>query len=189
MSATASAELVPSDEGVLYNDWGVFFWQPPGWPVQWTPTPFTLDSYSYSCCEQAMMHRKALLFHDLQSAQLILAASSPAEHQRLGRSVARFDRALWDQHKQRIVYEINVAKFQHPQYADKLLGTADKHIVEASPLDKVWGVGMSPEECVRLASVEEAEKVWKGENLLGKALMAVRSKLKEERQQQQQQRP
>jgi len=184
----ASADLVPSDEGVLYNSWGVFFWNPPNWPSQWTLVPFTLDSHTFSCCEQAMMYRKAVLFHDADSAQRILAATTPAEHKRLGRAVSNFDHKLWDAHKNRIVYEINYAKYsQHRLFADKLLSTGDKVLVEASPLDRVWGVGMSPKECVKLASLEEAERVWRGENLLGKALMAVRSKQREERQQQSQQ--
>ena len=180
MSATSSAaDLVPSDEGVVYNDWGMMFWQPPGWPSQWTIAPFTVDSHTFSCCEQAMMYRKALLFGDTHSAQLILAATTPREHKSLGRAVANFDHERWEQHKERIVYDINYAKFsQHALFAQKLLDTADKQLVEASPMDHIWGVGMSPKTCGRLASLEEAQKVWQGQNLLGKALMAVRDELR-----------
>ena len=182
MSAADSASLVPSVEGVSSNGWGVFFWNPPAWPSQWTLAPFTLDSHRYSCCEQAMMHRKALLFHDARSAELILAATTPKEHKSLGRGVHNFQHALWEQHKNNIVYAINLAKFsQNAQYGDALLGTGEKYLVEASPLDRVWGVGMGPKECVELRSREEAERVWKGQNLLGKALMAVRGKLREQR--------
>ena len=178
----ASTDVVPSDEGVLYNDWGVFFWHPPAWPSQWTAITFTLDSQVYCCCEQAMMHRKAKLFGDTTTAQLILATDSPKEHKSLGRKVAHFDHALWGQHKEQIVYDINYAKYsQNHLFAHKLVNTGSTQLVEASALDNVWGVGMNPKDCVKLKSLKEAEKVWKGQNLLGKALMAVRSKLREER--------
>ena len=183
MSATSAAVAIPLDENVLSNDWGVFFWNPPSWPSQWTSVRFTLDSQLYTCCEQAMMHRKALLFNDPDTARLILAATTPKEHKSLGRIVANFNPTTWDNHKNPIVYSINYAKFsQNERYAERLLATDERLLVEASPLDKVWGVGMSPKNCVEIQSQAQAERMWKGQNLLGKALMAVRSKLREERQ-------
>ena len=182
-TSAATSTLAPSNEGVLSNDWAVFFWHSPGWPAQWTPIPIHHTNCTYSCAEQAMMHQKALLFHDSYTAQLILAASTPAQHKRLGRAVKGFDETVWNEHKFRIVCEINRAKFsQHSLYGDQLLATGDKVLVEATPLDKVWGVGMDAKGCMKFNSLEEAEAVWTGQNLLGKALMVVRDVLRVERE-------
>jgi len=90
-----------------------------------------------------MMYRKALLFGDTHYAQQILDATTPLQAKRLGRQVGNFDPQVWNQHKTNIVYENNYAKFtQNPHLLTQLLATGNKTLVEASPRDTIWGVGM-----------------------------------------------
>jgi len=120
-----------------------------------------------------------------------LQATDPSRQKKLGRTIKGFDQNIWEKNREKIVYDANLAKFtQNPGKAyfidnnnnccsglkEQLLATADKMLVEASPLDKVWGVGLAPND----PRVYDPAQ-WKGKNLLGNALMKVRdSILKEE---------
>ena len=149
-----------------------FFWK--GWPNQWTMRDFVLDGVQYNCCEQYMMSRKAIFSGDTKINEQIMAETRPWMHKKLGRQVSNFDQAQWDIVKLHVVASGNMARFsQHPQDKEKLLATEEKMIVEASPFDKVWGIGMG----VNHPDILIPEK-WQGENLLGKALMNVRTALK-----------
>jgi ribA/ribD-fused uncharacterized protein len=141
---------------------------------QWLPAPFTVDGITYPTAEHWMMVSKAKLFGDTQILEKMLAASSPAEVKKLGREVKNFEPALWEIHKFNIVVEGNFHKFvQHAELKTFLLNTGERILVEASPVDAVWGIGMAADH----AKINNPS-AWRGENLLGYALMEVRDKLK-----------
>lgn len=159
-------------EDVTENGDFVFFWR--GWPSQWFPSPFSFDGIGYGCCEHFMMAEKARVFRDEATLAEILATHSPAEQKSLGRKVRNFDAAVWDGVCRGVVYVANLAKFsQDPTLGGQLLATGDKTLVEASPLDTIWGIGLSansPRATDRAA--------WRGTNWLGIALMQVRDALR-----------
>jgi len=127
----------------------------------------------YNCCEQYMMHQKALLFGDYASATQIMKCESPRDQKALGRKVSGFDQHIWDERKFDIVVAGNLLKFRQNMTCQRfLIRTADKILVEASPYDRIWGIGLS-EEDARLMDPSE----WPGQNLLGKALMLVRERI------------
>lgn len=121
-----------------------------------------------------MMTGKARLFGDAPTADRIRAAGSPKQAKELGRQVSGFNEALWNDAKLEIVVEGNLQKFaQNPSLADFLLQTGDKVLVEASPVDRIWGVGLAADD----TRVENPIQ-WRGQNLLGFALMEVRDRLR-----------
>jgi ribA/ribD-fused uncharacterized protein len=141
---------------------------------QWWPVGFTVDGVTYPSAEHFMMTAKALLFGDAEMAEKIRAAPHPQEAKALGRKVRGFSEERWAQHRFDLVVAGNVAKFgQHPDLRDYLLATGDRVLVEASPLDRVWGIGMSAGD--ELATSPEH---WRGLNLLGFALMEARHRLR-----------
>lgn len=126
---------------------------------------------TYTTCEQYMMYHKAILFNDLDTAIKILSESDPKAQKALGRLVKNFDAPTWDRFKCQIVFNGNLLKFsQHDDIRKRLIETGDKILVEASPVDKIWGVGLSYSDDRILD-----ERNWKGQNLLGKCLMQVRN--------------
>jgi ribA/ribD-fused uncharacterized protein len=140
---------------------------------QWWPAPFTVDGVEYPTAEHFMMAYKALLFGDEAMAARIMAAEQPGQAKFWGRQVSGFDEAVWVEHRYDIVVRGNTAKFTaHSELAEYLLATGDRVLVEASRVDRVWGIGLAPED-------ERARHPaqWLGENLLGFALMEVRSVL------------
>lgn len=152
----------------------VLFWQPPAVFGQWTPSPFVIDGQTYNCAEQYMMAEKARLFGDEATRARILATDSPREHKALGRTVANFDRATWQDACLDIVVRGNLAKFtQNPEMRAALLATGDKLLVEASPMDRIWGVGLRADD----PRIHDRGQ-WPGQNLLGEALMRVRAELR-----------
>jgi len=139
----------------------------------WGGHSFELDGVRYQTAEHFMMAEKARLFRDETHLYAILAAKSPAVAKKLGRQVIGFDDKVWLQHRWALVVRGNTAKFtQHPELAQFLRQTGERVIVEASPYDHIWGIGMA-------ADHPDAERPqnWKGLNLLGFALMSVRSQL------------
>jgi len=140
---------------------------------QWWPAEFTADGLVFPTAEHFMMHRKALLFGDEETAARILRARHPNEAKTLGRAVRGYDEDVWAAHRFDVVVAGNLAKFgQHALLGRYLLGTSDRVLVEASPLDRVWGIGLSADD-ERAAS----PATWLGANLLGFVLMAVREQL------------
>ncbi len=139
----------------------------------WYPAGFDVDGIRYATTEHFMMARKAELFHDDEALTEILAAGSPKAAKMLGRRVRHFDERVWRQNRVEIVVGGNCAKFeQNDGLKTYLLGTGDAVLVEASPRDRIWGIGMG-------ASNPDAENPerWRGGNLLGFALMEVRARL------------
>lgn len=141
---------------------------------QWYPATFLEGDATYLTAEHYMMAKKAELFGDLSIRDEILKVSHPKQAKELGRKVRSFDGAVWDENKTQIVQQANLLKFsQHAELREFLLGTGDRVIVEASPYDRVWGIGMAQDH----PHAEQPER-WRGENLLGFALMAVREQLR-----------
>ncbi|MFG3049457.1 NADAR family protein [Kitasatospora sp. NPDC048239] len=145
----------------------------PGTLSQWWPGAFTVDGVEYATAEHWMMAGKARLFGDDEIVPRILAARTPAEAKKLGRLVQGFDERVWTAKRFELVVEGNVAKFGQDQALRAyLLRTGGRVLVEASPLDKVWGIGLAAHD-------ERARRPgqWRGENLLGFALMEARARL------------
>jgi ribA/ribD-fused uncharacterized protein len=142
---------------------------------QWYASSFELEGLVFETAEHYMMYRKSVLFGDLGKAQQILAAPNPAVAKALGRSVRGFSDAVWKEHRSGICIDGNCAKFsQSPPLREFLLHTKPCVLVEASPVDRVWGIGLAAEH----EHASDALK-WRGQNLLGFALMTVRDRLEE----------
>jgi ribA/ribD-fused uncharacterized protein len=140
---------------------------------QWWPAPFEVDGARYPTAEHFMMAQKARLFGDEPMLERIRLAASPLEAKKLGRKVKGFRQEAWDEHAFAFVVRGNVAKFgQNGALKSYLLGTRDKVLVEASPMDRIWGIGMAAGD-PRAGNPRE----WQGSNLLGFALMAARAEL------------
>jgi ribA/ribD-fused uncharacterized protein len=154
-----------------------FFFRPECPFSQWYPARFTVGGHTFSCAEQAMMHGKALLFDDPVIAERILATDVPREHKALGRTVAGFDEAVWRQHREDIVYRASRAKFtQDAELLRLLLDTGRTELVEASPFDRIWGVGLAATNPL----IDDPSN-WRGKNLLGRILTRLRDELAAER--------
>ena len=141
---------------------------------QWQPFPFQVNAYHYSCAEQYMMSEKARLFGDEEVEKEIMNTSDPKLMKALGRKVRNFDPEVWDKLKYSIVLNGNYYKFtQNKEMMDFLLSTGDKILVEASPVDTIWGIGLGKDN-------EKAHNIasWRGKNLLGFALMEVRDEIR-----------
>jgi len=168
----------------------IFFWREYGTEYacfsQWYHSPFhTSDStVVYQTAEQFMMHQKAVLFSDPEIAAKILKTSYPKEQKALGRQVQNFTQEVWEANRERIVEEGSYFKFKYGKdegegkddgvgLKAKLLGTGEREIVEASPMDRIWGVGFGAK------NAEKRRKDW-GLNLLGKALQRARGRLRAE---------
>lgn len=140
---------------------------------QWWQQAFTVDGVHYKTAEHYMMAQKALLFGDEASYQGILASKTPAEAKKIGREVANFDETLWDSKRDEIVFKGNYHKFsQDERLKSFLLQTGDRILVEASPYDTIWGIGLTAQDVNASKPMN-----WKGLNLLGFVLMEVRDEL------------
>ena len=138
----------------------------------------TLSFYN---CEQYMMFQKASLFKDVKIKQKIIQEHNPKNIKKLGREVKNFNNATWNKYKEFIVYQGNLLKFSaNEELKTRLLNTGNKVLIETSPFDSVYGVGLDyygrdlNKQQFDLLNVND----WKGSNLLGFALMQVRDELK-----------
>lgn len=125
-----------------------------------------------------MMYQKALLFKDQAIASKILKATIPKEQKSLGRMVSNFNHAVWEENRDRIVQDGSYYKFANSLLSGenlkkKLLSTGERELVEASPEDRIWGIGFGEE------NASEMREEW-GLNLLGKALMHARERMRNE---------
>lgn len=140
---------------------------------QWYKSEFEIDEMTFYTAEQFMMYKKALTFGDVEIAKLIMDTRDPKKQKYLGRKVRGYDDALWMAVAYDVVFEGNYAKFSQDAALYTLLeSTRGKLLVEASPFDKRWGIGMAEDE----NGVDDPAN-WKGENLLGKAITEVRIEL------------
>ena len=140
---------------------------------QWYEASFEIDSVKYKTAEHYMMAEKARLFGDSDVLAQILAAEHPGAAKKLGRLVKGFQPETWLENRFEIVVRGNVAKFgQNPELKDFLIATGNRILVEASPRDRIWGIGLGQNN----PDAEDPCK-WRGLNLLGFALMEVRNVL------------
>ncbi len=140
---------------------------------QWYTAPFVVDGQSYPTAEHFMMVEKARLFNDWDTLDKILVAKSPGEAKSRGRDVRNFDEQIWIERRFDIVIAANKLKFsQNPKLLTFLLNTGQRVLVEASPVDRIWGIGLDAKN----PNVENP-RLWRGLNLLGFALMEVRAGL------------
>ena len=141
---------------------------------QWWEAPFVINGLSYRTAEHWMMAQKALLFGDQVAHDKILNAKSPGEAKAIGREVNNFNETVWEKKRIEIVVNGNIQKFiQHPELREFLINTKERVLVEASPVDRIWGIGLTADD----ERAENPEK-WEGLNLLGFALMETRDILK-----------
>ena len=128
---------------------------------------------TFNCAEQYMMYHKAILFNDLDIASQIMQTNSPRQHKSLGAKVKHFNDKVWNKEKANIVENGNWLKFtQSEQLKTWLLSTGERELVEASPFDRIWGIGFTATDAVKVE-----RSLW-GDNLLGKILMSVRDRLR-----------
>lgn len=141
-----------------------------GYLSNWYTSAFTMDGITFSSMEQYMMYQKAVCFDDMEIAGQILATNDVAKIKELGRCVKGYDDNHWNGVRQIIVYEGLCAKFlQNEALKEKLLETKGALLAECAVRDKIWGIGVSMYDPDRLDPAK-----WKGQNLLGYALMMVR---------------
>lgn len=137
---------------------------------QWWMCNFTIDGIAYSCAEQYMMAEKARMFHDSEMLEQIMNAKHPKEMKAYGRAVKNFDQTEWSKACYALVKRGNIAKFsQNPELWDFLKSTRHRILVEASPRDRIWGIGMGKSN-----PDAECPLKWRGANLLGFALTEAR---------------
>lgn len=152
-----------------------YFWGNRSVFSQWYPCKFEIDGKSYNCAEQYMMHQKAVLMDDMERAEIIMALDDPREMKKQGRYVENFDKKKWDKHCQDVVEKGNIGKFsQNEELKEWLLRTFPRTLVETSPMDRIWGIGLAKED-----HRAWNKKTWRGQNLLGEVLTRVRDNLME----------
>ena len=141
---------------------------------QWWESPFTVAGTTYISAEHWMMAKKAALFGDTEMETRILECLSAAKAKNLGREVRGYDDALWTAHRYEVVMQGSYHKFsQNQELKHFLLGTENRILVEASPVDPIWGIGLDENS----AEAFHPEN-WRGLNLLGFALMEARERIK-----------
>ncbi|MBB5936033.1 NADAR family protein [Streptomyces zagrosensis] len=140
---------------------------------QWWPAPFTIDEVAYATAEHWMMAGKARLFSDAEAEQRAIGAAHPGQAKKAGRSVRGCNGAVWHERRFELAVRGSVAEFeQHPALRDYLLGAGTRVLVETSPVDRVWGIGLAA-----AGDRTVAPEQWQGLNLLGFALMEARHRL------------
>ena len=152
----------------------VFFWG--SIFSNWYGCHFTYQGHDFYNTEQAFMWEKARHFNDFETADLILKTPNPRENKKLGRSVRNFNAESWMINSYTCMVAVNLCKFsQNEALKDILLSTSKRVLVEASPYDKIWGIGldMNDDNCLD-------EHKWQGMNLLGKVLTYIRNEYKKE---------
>ncbi|RII09614.1 Swarming motility protein YbiA [Streptomyces sp. YIM 130001] len=141
---------------------------------QWWASPFTVDDVRYATAEHWMMAAKARLFGDAEAERAALDARSPAAAKKAGRLVRGFDGTVWERERYGVVVAGSVHKFTaDDELRAFLLGTGERVLVEASPHDRIWGIGLAKDD-----DRAEDPSRWRGLNLLGFALMEARERLR-----------
>jgi len=146
-----------------------FFWK--NKLSNWNIAQFTVDGIIFNCGEQYMMYQKAILFKDFETASEILEIENPKDIKDLGRKVKNFNSAIWDKHKYDLVKKGLKERFlQVDNVRELLLKDKGKKFVEASPFDRIWGIGFDEEHA--MDNIDN----W-GENLLGKILTEISNEI------------
>jgi len=140
---------------------------------QWYPAVFTVDGVRYASAEHYMMAGKARLFGDQSALAEVLGSDDPARAKAAGRKVQGFDTARWLAEREGIVLRASLEKFgQNPPLLKYLIGTGEQVLVEASPHDRIWGIGLAADH----PDARDPQR-WRGDNLLGFVLMDARATL------------
>lgn len=154
----------------------IYFWG--GIFSQWALTKFTDPDTgrTFNCAEQAMMYGKAVTFQDGAAIKAVMDEKNPRNQKYIGRTIVGYDNEIWDEVKFDIVRRNNYLKFtQDQKLKDLLILTDGYELVEASPFDKIWGVGLAEND----PKILDKDN-WNGENLLGKAIMDARERIMKE---------
>jgi hypothetical protein len=150
----------------------VFFWKPEEENAcfgNWFPLAFSVDGIHFHTSEHYVMYHKALLMGDEEIARAVLEDPDPHSAKKWGQRVKPWSQDIWNRERCRIMYEACFAKFQAEDMRQRLLNTGDAVLVEASPYDKIWGIGL-----LKTDKNARNPQRWKGLNLLGKVLMKIR---------------
>ena len=159
---------------IKVTDKMVLFWQADSVFSNWHPAEFTYDGEKFENSEACFIYRKCQTFGDTETIYELLDCQGPGYVKRLGREIAWFNEAKWVEVREQCMYDACFAKFsQNEDMKKALLDTGDREIVEASPYDTIWGIGLRPDDDKALYRTN-----WKGLNLLGKVLMKVRADLR-----------
>ena len=144
-----------------------------GYLSNWYLSQFSVDEITFSSMEQYMMYKKAVCFQDYDTADRILETEDVSQIKKLGRKVSNYDENSWNGVRQIVVYRGLLEKFgQNDELKKLLLETGDSVLAECAVKDRIWGIGLSMTDPDRLD-----RDCWKGQNLLGYALMMVREDL------------
>mgnify|MGYP001799529351 CR=1 FL=1 len=150
-----------------------YFWKSHSPFSNWYVADFEIDGIKFNCSEQYMMYGKAKLFADEDIADKILQTEKPGAQKALGRKVRNFKSEVWNQHAKDIVYRANEAKFsQNEHLLKRLLKTKGTTLVEASPVDNIWGIGLAEDD-----PRAQHRMQWRGKNWLGEVLTRLREDL------------
>ena len=145
-----------------------FFWSGPF--SQWSNHGFEIEGIYYNRAEQFMMAQKALLFNDMESFDKIMATKDAKKQKALGRKVKNYNDNVWANNSMAVVLTASYFKFkQNKNLKQLLLDTGSKELVEASPYDRVWGIGLKEDDPRALNKV-----TWRGDNKLGLCLGMAR---------------
>lgn len=129
---------------------------------------YPIDGYDCTS-EKLFMQQKAVVFGDYDTLLKINKSKSPMDCKRLGRKVKGFDLDTWDKCKYAAMLTALDWKYRLcSDFRKALHASKDKILVEASPEDRIWGIGFHED------NAEGNEDDW-GMNLLGKALMEIRN--------------
>ncbi len=156
----------------IITDEYVFFYG--GIYSQWFPCEFTIFNLRYNCAEQFMMAQKAIMFNDIESFNKIMIATNPYDQKSIGRNVKGFNKEQWEERAKDIVIAGNLGKFgQNTNLREQMLSTDSRKFVEASPTDKIWGIGLGLNNPLIFDN-----KNWQGTNWLGECLDYVKMQLR-----------
>jgi len=146
-----------------------FFWRGP--LSQWHLRDITVDGEVFDCNEQFQMVMKARLFGDHDAADRIMRARrNPKLQKAIGREVRNFDERVWVAERRGIVLKASIAKFsQHDDLHEVIMATQGTTLVEASPYDRIYGIGLSESD-----PRARSRDTWQGLNLLGDILTETR---------------
>lgn len=159
------------------NNKFTFFWKSHFVFSNWHPSVFIHDGITFNCSEQYMMYHKAKLFGDTEIMEKVMKTDSPKEQKALGRQVKNFVQDEWLEKCIPIMQDGLKSKFeQNPEMLKQLLDTGNSIIAEASPVDPIWGIGLTAED-----PLAQDVSTWQGTNLLGQILMSVREKIRKEK--------